>query len=206
MRDIFAAELRLNSAFFFFGTRSRSSSERACWIVDVRSVFVFCFCFPMFVYLLKTVPYCTYPSRVKSLQYIRRPSSYKPHQPLSSFPACLAKHPFPFLPEIRSLRQVANELYGHIYSALATHFYAVIYLHHEDIDGHLLRLYHFNAVTSTSGHQWSRYTFKICGRFCSCPTDHTFLRPRRKTLCHDHLEQIFNTSNVEILHHLVLAT
>ena len=40
----------------------------------------------------------------------------------------------------------------------------------------------------------------------SCPTDHTFLRPRRKTLCHDHLEQILNASNVEILHHLVLAT
>ena len=40
----------------------------------------------------------------------------------------------------------------------------------------------------------------------SCPTDHTFLRPRRKTLCHDHLELILNASNVEILHHLVLAT
>ena len=26
------------------------------------------------------------------------------------------------------------------------------------------------------------------------------------SLCHDHLEQILNTSNVEILHHLVLAT
>ena len=149
----FCCRAQAQLGIFFFGTRSRSSSERACWIVDVRSVFVFCFCFPMFVYLLITVPYCTYPSRVKSLQYIRRPSSYKPHQPLSSFPACLAKHPFPFLPEIRSLRQVANELYGHIYSALATHFYAVIYLHHEDIDGHLLRLYNFNAVTSTSGHQ-----------------------------------------------------
>ena len=30
MRDIFAAELRLNSAIFFSGTRSRSISERAC--------------------------------------------------------------------------------------------------------------------------------------------------------------------------------
>ena len=56
MRDIFAAELRLNSAIFFSGTRSRSSSERACWIGDVRSVFVFCFCFPMSVYQVKTVP------------------------------------------------------------------------------------------------------------------------------------------------------
>ena len=51
----------------------------------------------------------------------------------------------------------------------------------------------FNAVTSTSGHHDHlprRDTFKICGRFCSCPTDHTFLRQRRKTLCHDHPQQI----------------
>ena len=40
----------------------------------------------------------------------------------------------------------------------------------------------------------------------SCPTD-TLLRPRRKTLCRDHLQQILNTSNMEIIHHLVvLAT
>ena len=51
---------------------------------------------------------------------------------------------------------------------------------HPDINGHLPR----------------RYTFKICGRFRSCPTD-TLLRPRRKTLCHDHVEQILNTSHVE---------
>ena len=57
MRDILAAELRLTWQFFFYGTRSRSSSERACWIGDVRSVFVFCFCFPMFVYQVKTVPH-----------------------------------------------------------------------------------------------------------------------------------------------------
>ena len=55
----------------------------------------------------------------------------------------LAKHPLPFLPQIRPLRQVANKLHRYIYSALATYFYAVIYLHHEDIDGHLLRLYNF---------------------------------------------------------------
>ena len=72
---------------------------------------------------VETVSHCTYPSRVKTLQYIRRPPSYKPHQPLSSFPACLAKHPFHFLPEIRSLRQVANELYGHINSALAIYIF-----------------------------------------------------------------------------------
>ena len=76
----------------------------------------------------------------------------------------LAKHPLPFLPQIRPLRQVANKLHGYIYSALATYFYAGIYLH-ADINGHLLRRY-----------------------------------------SHDHLEQILNTSNVEILHHLVLAT
>ena len=28
----------------------------------------------------------------------------------------------------------------------------------------------------------------------------------KKTLCHDHLEQILNTSNMGIMHHLVLAT
>ena len=38
------------------------------------------------------------------------------------------------------------------------------------------------------------------------PTDHTLLRPRWKTLCHDHLEQILSTFKVEIIHHLVLAT
>ena len=57
MRDTFAAELRLTWQCFFFGTRSRSSSERACWIGDVRSVFVFCFYFPMFVYQVETVPH-----------------------------------------------------------------------------------------------------------------------------------------------------
>ena len=97
-----------------FGTRSRSSYERACWIGDFRFVFVFRFCFLMFVYQAKiiqycfyhkppknstvlhsplprqistvyaqnrpqveTVSHCIYPSRVKSLQYIRRPPSYK---------------------------------------------------------------------------------------------------------------------------------
>ena len=55
-----------------------------------------------------------------------------------------------------------------------------------------------------NGHLPRRHTFKIRGRFCSCPTDHTFLRPRRKTLCHDHLQQILNTSNMEIIHHLVV--
>ena len=78
----------------------------------------------------------------------------------------LAKHLLPFLPQIRPLRQVANKLHGCIYSALATYFYAGIYLH-AGINGHLLR---------------------------------------DITLCHDHLDQILNTSNVEILHHLVLAT
>ena len=40
-----------------FGTRSRSSYERVCWIGDFRFVFVFRFCFPMFVYQVKTVPH-----------------------------------------------------------------------------------------------------------------------------------------------------
>ena len=92
---------------------------------------------------VETLSHCTCPSRVKALQYIRRPLSCKQHQQLSAFPPALGSTLFPFLPEICTLRQVANELYGYIYSALATHFYAVIYLHHEDINGHLLRLYSF---------------------------------------------------------------
>ena len=64
----FRGRAQAHSAIFSFGTRLCSSSERACWVGDVRSVFVFCVCFPMFVYLLKIVPYCTYPSRVESIQ------------------------------------------------------------------------------------------------------------------------------------------
>ena len=123
----------LGKKIFFFTTRSRSSYERACWSGEFRFVFVFRFCFLMFVYQAKITQYCfyhkplknstvlhsplprqistvyaqnrpqvetvshrTYPSRVESLQYIRRPPSYKPHQLLSSFPACLGKHPFFF--------------------------------------------------------------------------------------------------------------
>ena len=117
---------------------------------------------------LKTVPYCTHPSRVKSVQYAPKtdpklkqyrtaPTPFASNHcsifadpPLINntnncpiFPPALGSALFPFLPEICTLRQVANKLYGYIYSALATYFYAVIYLHHEDIDGHLLRQYDF---------------------------------------------------------------
>ena len=163
-----------------FRTRSRSSYERACWIGDFRFVFVFCFissclCTKLKQYStafttnhLKTVPYCTHPSRVKSVQYAPKtdpklkqyrtaPTPFASNHcsifadpPLINntnncpiFPPALGSALFPFLPEICTLRQVANKLYGYIYSALATYFYAVIYLHHEDIDGHLLRQYDF---------------------------------------------------------------
>ena len=68
-----------------------------------------------------------------------------------------AKHPFIFLPQIRTLRQVANKLYGYIYSALATYFYAGIYLH-ADIKGPLLRrlrsfLRHRNVTEQQSSAQ-----------------------------------------------------
>ena len=43
----FRCRAQADLAIFFFGTQSRSSSERACWIGDVRSVFVCCSCFPM---------------------------------------------------------------------------------------------------------------------------------------------------------------
>ena len=102
---------------------------------------------------VETVSHCTYPFRVESLQYIRRPPSYKPHQLLSSFPACLAKHPF--LPEICTLRQVANELYGYIYSVLAIYFMrSYIYIMRTSMvtcSDYII----FNAVTPTCGHQWS---------------------------------------------------
>ena len=48
----------------------------------------------------------------------------------------LAKHPFPFLLQIRTLRQVANKLHGYIYSALDWRHI---------LCGHI----------STCGHQWS---------------------------------------------------
>ena len=53
----FRCRAQADLAIFSFGTRSRSSSERACGIGDVRFVFVFCFCFSMFVYQVKTVPH-----------------------------------------------------------------------------------------------------------------------------------------------------
>ena len=40
----------------------------------------------------------------------------------------------------------------------------------------------------------------------SHPTNYILAPPPSKTLCHDHLEQIWNTSNMEIIHHLVLVT
>ena len=60
--------------------------------------------------------------------------------------------PFPFLPQIRTLRQVANKLHGYIYSALATYFYAGIYLH-ADINGHLLRRYTLKKLRSFLRHR-----------------------------------------------------
>ena len=81
------------------------------------------------------------PSRTKQ-QYDSTTSTTDtvPHdrQQLSSFSAACEAPFFPFC-----LRSTANKLHGYIYSALATYFYAVIYLHQEDIDGHLLRLYNF---------------------------------------------------------------
>ena len=95
-------------------------------------------------------------------------------------------------------------------------FNAVIYLHYEDINDHLLRRYTF-AVVSASSDVTERQSSAQPGRredtdvfclvcFCffsrsllnkesnepnntSCPTDDTLLRPRRKTLCHDYREQ-----------------
>ena len=161
-----------------FGTRSRSSYERAA---ELETFVAFLFSCCQAVYQVKkkqysTANYSTAHTTKKQYHYTFVLTAMTPtynsktaiqyHMIYNNCPLfpLLAKHPLPFLPQIRSLRQVANKLHGYIYSALATYFYAGIYLH-ADINGHLLRRY-----------------------------------------SHDHLEQILNTSNVEILHHLVLAT
>ena len=180
-----------------FGTRSRSSHERAA---ELETFVAFLFSCCQAVYQVKkkqkktiysTANYSTAHTTKKQHHTALNPTNTKInnsttihffftamtppynsktaiqyHMIYNNCPlfAPLAKHPLPFLPQIRPLRQVANKLHGYIYSALATYFYAGIYLH-ADINGHLLRRY-----------------------------------------SHDHLEQILNTSDVEILHHLVLAT
>ena len=137
-----------------FGTRSRSSSERAYWIGDVRSVFVFCFCFPMFVYQVKTVPHIplymtsTYNSKT-AVQYRMTPiynstlttaqyrtftiRSYKPY--LLDY---LAKH----LCCARSVlhTRYLHKLPGYI-DTIPTIYIFMRHLQHQDIEGHLLRLY-----------------------------------------------------------------
>ena len=112
----------------------------------------------MFVYQAKIIQHCFYHKPLKystTIFFIYFLTAMTPtynsktaiqyHMIYNNCPLfpLLAKHPLPFLPQICPLRQVANKLHGYIYSALATYFYAVIYLHHEDIDGHLLRLYNF---------------------------------------------------------------
>ena len=119
----------------------------------------FLFVFVMFVYQAKIIQNCFYHKpQNNSTTALTPPASnhcsifadpplinHTNYCPL--FPPALGSAPFPFLfpflPQIRTLRQVTNKLHGYIYSALVTYFYAVIYLHHEDIDGHLLRLYNF---------------------------------------------------------------
>ena len=86
----------------------------------------FLFVFVMFVYQAKIIQDCFFHKPLKNsttaltppasnhYSIFADPPSYKPHQLLSSFSACLGKRPFPFpfhfsfLPEIRALRQVVN--------------------------------------------------------------------------------------------------
>ena len=58
-----------------FGTRSRSSYERACWIGDFRFVLVFRFCFLMFVYQAKIIQYCFYHKPLKNSTVLHLPLS-----------------------------------------------------------------------------------------------------------------------------------
>ena len=69
----FRCRAQAHLAIFFSGTRSRLSSERACWIGDVRSVFVFCFCFLMFVYQAKIIQYCFYHKPLKNSTVLHSP-------------------------------------------------------------------------------------------------------------------------------------
>ena len=46
--------------YIYYGASDHSSYERACWIGDFRFVFVFRFCFLMFVYQAKIIQYCFY--------------------------------------------------------------------------------------------------------------------------------------------------
>ena len=142
-----ALELRAS----FFAPREAST--------PVYFSFFFLFVFVMFVYQAKIIQNCFYHKPQKNSTTALTPPASNHYSifadpPLINhtnycplFPPALGSAPFPFLfpflPQIRTLRQVANKLHGYIYSALATYFYAVIYLHHEDIDGHLLRLYNF---------------------------------------------------------------
>ena len=85
---------------------------------------------------VKTVPHCTYPSRVKSVQYIRRPTliSHTNYCPLF-LPALRSTL---FLPEIRTLRQVANKLHGYIYTIPTIYIYIYI-----------------AVISTSSGHPWT---------------------------------------------------
>ena len=151
-----------------FGTRPCSNYERACQ--DRGRSFRFCFRVHKFVYQVKKqsstgntvllLPLTTKKQYHTALNPTNTKINNSTTVPLYMTPTynsktaiqyhmiynncllfpLLAKHPFPFLPEIRTLRQVANKLHGYIYSALATYFYAGIYLH-ADINGHLLRRY-----------------------------------------------------------------
>ena len=142
--------------------RARVTSQLFCPEGGLHSCLFFLFflfVFVMFVYQAKMIQNCFYHKPQKNSTTALTPPASNHYSifadpPLINhtnycplFPPALGSAPFPFLfpflPQIRTLRQVANKLHGYIYSTLATYFYAVIYLHHEDIDGHLLRLSNF---------------------------------------------------------------
>ena len=121
-----------------FGKSSRSSYEPA-FLPEGRPsllflfpffLFVFRFFSLIFVYQAKIIQDCFYHKPLKNSTVLLSPLprqfitvySIFADPPLINhtnycplFPPALGSALFPFLPEIRALRQVANELYGHIY-------------------------------------------------------------------------------------------
>ena len=163
-----------------FGTRSRSSYERACWIGDFRFVFVFVFSclytklqnntvlliqYCSYHLPLKTVPYCSYPTKTKinnsttvplymtstynsktavqyhmtpifnsTVSYIHR-SVPKSHTFLTALRNTLAARDLYCTPGTSINCPDISTLYRRYIYIFMRH------LQHQDIDGHLLRLY-----------------------------------------------------------------
>ena len=109
--------------------RARVTSQLFCPEGGLHSCFFFLFFSSffvffslMFVYQAKIIQDCFYHKPLKNRTVLLSPLPYCSDPPLLNhtnycplFPPASGSALFPFLPEIRALRQVANKLYGHIY-------------------------------------------------------------------------------------------